>query len=106
VSKYVTDEALTAQAVETPCTPLAAAFPTLDLAFCFAVDVTEMAKLGPERYQLLNARSCRIALVACQESPRMHLYWCDSIWMLPQRVFEHSRALVTPNGVVHRRKKC
>jgi len=28
----VTDEALTAQAVETPCTPPAAAFPTLDLA--------------------------------------------------------------------------
>jgi len=32
--KYVTDVALTAQAVETPCTPLAAAFPTLDLASC------------------------------------------------------------------------
>jgi hypothetical protein len=33
VSKYVTDAALTAQTVETPCTPLAAAFPTVDLAF-------------------------------------------------------------------------
>jgi len=57
---------VTAQAVETPCTPPAAAFPTLDLASCFAVDVTEMAKLGPERYPLLNSNSrrCRIALVA------------------------------------------
>jgi hypothetical protein len=35
IEKYVTDEALTAQAVETPCTPLAAAFPTVDLASCF-----------------------------------------------------------------------
>jgi hypothetical protein len=62
----VTDEALTAQAAETPCTPLAAAFPTLDLASCFAVDVTEMAKLGPERCPLLNSNSSRgrIALVA------------------------------------------
>ena len=66
IEKYVTDEALTAQAVETPCTPLAAAFPTLDLASCFAVDVTEMAKLGPERCPLLNSNSSRgrIALVA------------------------------------------
>ena len=54
MSKYVTDAALTAQTVETPCTPLAAAFPTLDLAFRFAVDVTEMAKLGPEQYPLLT----------------------------------------------------
>lgn len=68
MNKYVTDAALTAQAVETPCTPLAAAFPTLDLAFVFAVHVTEMAKLGPGQYPLLYSRSRRIALVARQES--------------------------------------
>ena len=44
----MTDEALTAQAVEWPCTPLAAAFPTLYLASVFAVNVTEMAKLGSQ----------------------------------------------------------
>jgi hypothetical protein len=47
--KYVTDAALTAQTVETPCIPPAAAFPTLNLALRFAVNVTEMAKLGPEQ---------------------------------------------------------
>ena len=36
----------------------------------------------------------------------MHLYRCDSMWVLRQRVFEHSCPLVTPNGVIHRRKKC
>ena len=54
----MTDEALTAQAVEELCTPLAEAFPTPGFASCFfAVDVTEMAKLGPERYILLDSNS-------------------------------------------------
>jgi hypothetical protein len=101
VSKYVT-EALTAQAVETPCTPLAAAFPTQDLAFCFAVDVTEMAELGPEQYPLPYAR----ALVACQESLACTCIGAIRYACYPQRVFEHGCPLVTPNGVVHRRKKC
>jgi hypothetical protein len=61
---YVTDEALTAQTVEMPCIPLAEAFPTLDVALVFAVDVTEMAKLGPEQYRLPDVKSDQIALSA------------------------------------------
>jgi hypothetical protein len=48
MSTHVTDEALTAQPVETPCTPPAAAF-LHGFGFRFSVDVTEMAKLGPDK---------------------------------------------------------
>jgi hypothetical protein len=49
----VTDEALTAQAVETPCTPRSG-FSYTRFGFLFAVNVTEMAKLGPERDLIPN----------------------------------------------------
>jgi hypothetical protein len=62
----VTDEALTAQAVETPCTPPCSGFSYPGFGFRFAVSVTEMAKLGPEHYPP-HARSCRIAFVVCKE---------------------------------------
>lgn len=66
----MTDVALTARSVETPCTPLAAAFPTIDLAFVFPVHGTEMAKLGPERSPLLNSKFSRIALAAFRDPVR------------------------------------
>jgi hypothetical protein len=49
----VTDEALTAQAVEMPCTPHSG-FSYTRFGFLFAVNVTEMAKLGPERDLIPN----------------------------------------------------
>jgi hypothetical protein len=82
--KYVTDVALTAQAVETPCIPPLQRLFLPRFGFLFAVDVTEMAKLGPERYRIPNQTCCGILIV----HPGMHLNWCDSTSILPAKGVE------------------
>ncbi len=56
MSTYVTDEALTAQTVEMPCTPPYSGFSYTGCGFRFAVDVTERAKLGPEAISTSNVK--------------------------------------------------
>jgi hypothetical protein len=51
------DEASAAQTIESPCTPRSGV-PYNDLASVFTVNVTEMAKLGPEPLRYITSRTC------------------------------------------------